>query len=112
MFRQSELHEWQLQNFGKPTVEHMALGVCEEAGELAHAVLKMQQKIREGTNLEKAKAMIADAFADMIVFGCQLLTILEIDAEKAYHETVCEVLKRDWKNNSTGAGYSQHNQEH
>jgi hypothetical protein len=34
----------------------------------------------------------------------------DIDAERAIRETTQEVLERNWKDNPTGKGYSQHKQ--
>lgn len=107
---QVEAAAWQARNFGEGTCEQMALGMAEEVGELCHAILKRGQKIREGANGDDMKEKIADAFADVVIFGLQLCTIENIDAETAITETWAEASKRDWVNNPSGAGYSQHNQ--
>jgi len=92
--RQQELKKWHDYNFGEATSlpEWQVLGVCEEAGELAHAILKMRQGIREST-----KEDAADAFGDIVIYGIQVMTLLGIDAEEAIRKTVSDVLKRDWK---------------
>lgn len=107
--KQKELNEWQHRNFNNCFPEDMLIGMTEELGELAHAFLKHKQGIREYANGGDVKDKIADAFGDVIVYGCQLLSVLGIDAEKAIETTVTEVLNRDWVNNPAGIGESQHN---
>jgi NTP pyrophosphatase (non-canonical NTP hydrolase) len=109
--RQKELSAWQDENFGIHFADHdkdMILGMMEELGELAHFKLKGIQGIR-GVTPEIAREKIKDAFVDCVIFGVQLMTDLKIDAEEAFTEISTEVMKRDWKNNPTGEGESQHN---
>lgn len=108
--KQKELADWQEYNFGISSVEDMVLGMSEELGELAHWILKRKQGIREGANGNDCKAEIADAFADVVVFGIQAMTYEGIDAEDAFSNTVMKVLKRDWRNNPQGIGETQHKQ--
>lgn len=108
--KQRELNEWQKKNFGVSQVEDMVLGMAEEVGELAHWILKRKQGIREASNGGDCKEEIADAFADVVVFGIQAMSYEGIDAEKAFSNTVKEVLARDFVNNPSGKGYSQHKQ--
>ncbi len=66
--------EWSTRNFGPPTEENRidpALGVIEELGELAHALLKKKQGIR-GTAQEHDEA-IKDALADSFIYATDLL---------------------------------------
>jgi len=70
--------------------------MIEELGELAHPLLKQAQGIR-GITEEQMKEQVGDAFGDINVYGCQLLTQLGLDAEKSVSEAVDGVLKRDWK---------------
>jgi NTP pyrophosphatase (non-canonical NTP hydrolase) len=107
--RQKELHEWQKNNFGVTPEDDLkcTVGMAEELGELSHWILKTKQKIREGTASE-CKEEIADAFGDVMIYGIQLMTTRGIDAEKAIEKTIATVLKRDWRNNPSGNGYSQH----
>jgi NTP pyrophosphatase (non-canonical NTP hydrolase) len=63
------LEKWQLKNFGKPTEKLMRLGMIEEVGELAHAVLKSSQGIR-GYNEDSVNAII-DACCDAVIFSVQ-----------------------------------------
>lgn len=54
------LARWQVRNFGAPNGEHLALGVCEEMGELAAA---------------ESPDDIDDAVGDVCVYACQLATL-------------------------------------
>lgn len=105
--QQVALYKWQLKNFpgDKTSTELLALGIQEEAGELAHMVLKRKQGIREGVtlSLEKLKAEIADAIGDLFVYGICLLGHEGLDAEQVVTETIAKVLKRDWVKDPTGA---------
>ena len=93
--RQKELAEWQEKNFGKVCSERLALGMAEEVGELCHYLLKRKQGIREATNSD-VKAEIADAFADVVIFGINLMEVEEINAEHVLEKTIDSVLNRDW----------------
>ena len=103
---QRDLAKWQADNFSpeKSTVMHMALGVAEEAGELCHAVLKGEQGIRNGGSRKD----IADAIADTFIYGMQILTRLDYEAEDVLETVAHEVMSRNWKENPTGKGFSQH----
>jgi NTP pyrophosphatase (non-canonical NTP hydrolase) len=99
---QRRLREWQLANFTQRQLTikeccilQMALGMNEEAGEVACHVLKGTQSIRSGEN-GFDKEQIADGVIDAFVFGMQLLSLLDIDVEKALSTTLDEVLNRDW----------------
>jgi NTP pyrophosphatase (non-canonical NTP hydrolase) len=68
---QKKLWDWQNRNFG-PTgpyapPRHPFLGMCEEAGELVHSVLKMSQGIRGTT--EEHIDNIKDAIGDIMVYA-------------------------------------------
>ena len=67
MFKQlQEEHKvWAEKNFGKQDVEDYCLGMIEEVGELAHAVLKRKQGIR---CTEDHDAMIRDAVGDISIY--------------------------------------------
>lgn len=94
--RQRELNEWQDKNFGIANVERLALGMAEEVGELCHFVLKRSQGIREAANGSPVKDKIADAFADAVIFGIQIMSAEGINAEEALKEVTSKVLNRDW----------------
>ena len=110
VFRQIELAEWQKKNFTKGETGNcdscpfrLMAGMTEELGELAHAVLKHAQGIRGMTD-EKMKKEAGDAFGDVNVYGCQLLSQLGLSAEEEVRKAVEEVLKRDWKKDKTTGG--------
>jgi len=69
---QSRLYDWQIDNFGAMDSFNLALGVYEETGELAHAVLKRSQGIRGYDDLGKAADAIADALADAAIYALNL----------------------------------------
>ena len=111
--RQKELSDWQDRNFGNSSTcksEWCAIGMAEELGELSHWYLKRKQGIREGARGGNFKKEIADAFADMVVYGIQAMSDEGIDVEEAFSVTVKKVLARNWKDNSSGVGESQHKQ--
>lgn len=91
--RQTELAAWQEEIFGDTTSERMCLGMQEELGELAHCLLKRKQRIREGTHSD-LKEKIADAVADVMIFGIQLLHVEGLDAELVFSEVAEKILKR------------------
>jgi NTP pyrophosphatase (non-canonical NTP hydrolase) len=101
--KQKELAEWQDRNFGMPedTALKCALGMSEEVGEVCHHVLKGTQRIRGGKNGINKKE-VADGVADVLIYGINLLSFLEINAEKEISEVIEKVLKRDWKTNPSG----------
>lgn len=76
------------------TAPLQALGVCEEAGELAHAVLKMEQGIR-GSRSEHVIAA-ADAVGDIIIYLAGLCTSLNINLHSCVYKAWLEVANRDW----------------
>lgn len=102
---QKELAKWQQLNFGQPNIKDMALGMAEEVGELCHVILKRDQGIRSYN--ERSDDLIADAFADAVIFGIQLMSCMGKDAEKVITDTIALVIKRDWVNNPQGDGETQ-----
>lgn len=101
---QAELAAWQGRNFGAAPTELLALGVCEESGELAHAVLKHAQKIRGMQDEAAYKAAVADAAGDISIYLMNLLTGLRLDFGTIIEETAKRVMKRDWKARPTDGG--------
>lgn len=103
---QEEMIPWLEHNFPNQTPHQSVLGVCEEAGELAHAELKLQQGIR-GTQAEHEEAM-KDAIADIIIFCCNLAVTKGWNLRQIVYQVWSEVKKRDWKNNArTGKAESK-----
>lgn len=96
---QSDTQAWREKNFPPEhrTAELQALGVCEEAGELAHSVLKRFQGIR-GTDAEHLAA-IEDAAGDITIYLCGLFSSLGLDYEAAVSKAWTNVQQRDWQAN-------------
>ncbi len=111
--KQKELRDWAESNFGDKKADTMmcVVGMAEELGEFAHFVLKRKQGIREAAGGGDFKAEIGDAFADVVIFGIQAMSCEGMDAEEVLALTIEKVLKRDWRNNPSGQGESQHKQE-
>jgi NTP pyrophosphatase (non-canonical NTP hydrolase) len=101
--KQKELCKWQLKNFGHAPIipEQLALGMAEEVGEVCHHVLKGVQHIRGGVKGVN-KAEVADGVADVLIYGLQLLSYYEIDAEEEIAKVIEQVLARDWVKNPSG----------
>ena len=107
--KQKELHNWQKRNF--PTdnllglkkeqlvdiilILQVTLGISEEAGEVAHHVLKGTQNIRGGVNGINKKE-VANGVGDNLIYGTQLLSLLKLKAEDEIPEVIDEVLARNW----------------
>ena len=114
--KQKELYEWQSRNFPRERylvlskeqlvdiiyTLQVTLGICEEAGEVAHHVLKGIQGIREGIN-GIDKEQVADGIADTLVYGQQLASELKIDLETEIPKVIDSVLVRNWIDNKVDA---------
>ena len=98
-YLQGQAEAWREHSFPPEhrTAVLQALGVCEEAGELAHAVLKMEQGIRGTT--EEHKAAAADAAGDIVIYLTGLCSALGINLEEAIYNAWDEVKQRDWSKN-------------
>lgn len=91
---QEKILAWQKDNFPDTQEWELALGVCEEAGELAQCVLKLHRGMRQH---EFDEARLKDAVGDVTIFliglcgsrGWLLSDVLKSTSEK--------VLARDWK---------------
>jgi NTP pyrophosphatase (non-canonical NTP hydrolase) len=93
---QARLSAWQVRNFGAQSPSEMALGVAEESGELARAVLKNLQKIRGYGDPKKFLQAAGDALADIAIYSINLATILRLDYGTLVRETAEAVMRRDW----------------
>ncbi len=76
--------------------ELMALGVMEELGEFAHALLKHRQGIRGYDDPARFAADARDAIGDCLIYLTQLTDALGWDLQEIIEETVTHVTKRDW----------------
>ena len=97
---QFRLAEWQSRSFVNRLTNQsapawqLALGVAEEAGELAHAILKHEQGIRGMQEEDRFFEAAGDAVADCVIFCIQLCTSLGLDFSTLLHLTAEEVMKR------------------
>ena len=67
------LYDWQNYNFGSDQDNELTLlGIFEEAGELCHAQLKLEQNIRGGTELHESE--MADAIGDLMIYSMNYLS--------------------------------------
>ena len=92
---QLEHRRWLEHNFPNQTREQIMLGMTEELGELAHHLLKREQGIRGGEDVDHA-AEIRDACADLIIFMCGLADLEDFDLMDACLEAWDSVRRRDW----------------
>lgn len=92
---QNEQAAWAKRNFGVVTVDSQLLGVMEEVGELAHAVLKAEQGIRGSREQHMEDA--ADAIGDITIYLAGVASCLGIDMEQAVTATWANVSQRDWR---------------
>lgn len=93
---QVDQKKWAEYNFGVSSdFTESFLGVTEELGELAHALLKQKQGIR-GT-YEEHEANGKDALVDMMVFMFQLANRKGWDLGETMAVVWGEVRKRDWR---------------
>jgi NTP pyrophosphatase (non-canonical NTP hydrolase) len=103
---QGKVGAWSKKNFGEQGGDHGAmvftLGVNEEAGELAHAILKRTQGIR-GTR-EEHDAAAQDAIGDINVYLMDLCDHEGWDYEAIIRDTAAKVLKRDWTQDKQNGG--------
>jgi NTP pyrophosphatase (non-canonical NTP hydrolase) len=76
---------------------HPLLGLGEELGELDHAYLKMQQKIRGSSkkHIDEAK----DAVGDILIYLADFCALMGFDMQEIIEETWNQVQKRDWEKN-------------
>ena len=102
---QDEVRDWRVRNFGDDKDYRPVLGVCEEAGELAHSFLKMDQKIRGSRGQHIAD--MQDAIGDITIFLMDLCGRFGWDYELVVRKVWAEVKLRDWtKNTNTGGEVS------
>ena len=95
---QYEKEVWERRNFPDMDCIRAVLGVVEEVGELSHAVLKRDQKIR-GSEVEHSAA-IQDACADIVIYLTSVARFEGFSLEEAVERVWKEVVqKRDWKAN-------------
>lgn len=91
---QKRVGEWMGRVIPDTTADQRALIVCEEAGELAHAILKRSQKM---LSPEKAKPMIKDALGDIFFTLCGVAHAEGYDLEEIIANVVEDVTARTAK---------------
>ena len=95
---EEEVRKWGRYNFPDATAEDQFFGMVEEIGEIAHAILKGRQKIREHSDgdTQKIDDGVRDGIGDLLIFlinycdreGWNMLEILQ--------DTWAVVRLRDW----------------
>ena len=85
---------WRAYNFPGATADQQLLGVVEELGELAHAVLKSKQGIRGYSEEDTFEAQ--DAVGDLLIFLINFCTLNDWDVLNILRDTWSEVRERDW----------------
>jgi NTP pyrophosphatase (non-canonical NTP hydrolase) len=107
---QAEILAWSTRNFGRPVPiaydVSSFLGMVEEVGEIAHAVLKMSQNIK-GTRA-KHEADVIDGIADLIVFTLDFAGRNGLDAESALERVWAKVKQRDFTKDKDLGGLMGH----
>lgn len=93
---QHQVYKWSTYNFPNNEPIDPMIGMVEEIGELAHALLKFKQKIREGYNPQMAKYELEDAVHDIIIYAADFCARNGINLGSVYG-TWAEVRKRDWR---------------
>jgi len=95
-FEQLQLEQelWQEMNFPNSMEHQCFYGIVEEIGELAHALLKIDQGIR-GTKQEHM-AEAKDAVGDIVIYLAGLCNKRGINLQSAVETAWREVEKRNW----------------
>lgn len=90
---QARVAKWHDHNFGDVPETMRALIICEEAGELAHVVLKQAQGIRPETSSDD---MLEDALGDILIASMALAASRGWSLGEIVERVAVHVLKRDW----------------
>lgn len=99
---QQEVAAWQKKQPWDQNATAPLLGLIEEVGELSHAHLKQQQKIR-GTYEEHQIAKI-DAVGDILIYLADYCGKNAIDMQSALDITWRRVSKRNWSTDAQHGG--------
>lgn len=78
------------------------LGICEESGELAHAVLKFRQGIRGSSTKHLTEAQ--DAIGDLMIFAISTCNEMGWNIEHILENTWSRVKARNWEDNAENGG--------
>lgn len=97
---QGEREKWARHNFPNAGAKEHALGVCEEAGELAHAVLKLDPGSADGGPIRGTRDElldeVADALGDLLIYACGVASDCGLDLSFCLQGAWDEVKDRDW----------------
>jgi NTP pyrophosphatase (non-canonical NTP hydrolase) len=91
---QDEVALWRKYNFPNSGADHQFLGIVEEVGEAAHAILKMQQGIRDSDVDD-----LQDAVGDIMIYLLNFCDCMGWSLKDIIETTWGSVRKRDWQNN-------------
>lgn len=89
---QTQARGWRAYNFPEQTREQCLMGMVEEMGEISHALLKRDQRIRTADH----SAAILDGCGDLIIFMMGLADHEGFDLLDAVNAVWAEVSQRDW----------------
>jgi NTP pyrophosphatase (non-canonical NTP hydrolase) len=91
---QQQVSRWQLANFPDCEEWELALGVCEEAGELAQCVLKIHRQMRKS---EFDEDRLKDAVGDIVIFLMGVCDSRGWLLSETIKDTAKKVMARDWR---------------
>ena len=94
---QYEQEVWSKNNFHDRRPYWAALGVCEEIGELAHTILKREQRIRVSESEDDINFLEMDAIGDIVIFLMEFCNQRGYDLQTIIETTWNTVRQRDWK---------------
>jgi NTP pyrophosphatase (non-canonical NTP hydrolase) len=96
---QAQHDAWESVNFptSRQNSMHSLVGVVEEVGELAHALLKKDQQIRGSAAEHDAEAK--DAIGDIFIYMAGLCNKNGWNMESCIRKAWIEVANRDWTKN-------------
>jgi NTP pyrophosphatase (non-canonical NTP hydrolase) len=94
---QGEHYEWVNHNFPDQQPHHAVYGMVEEIGELCHALLKGEQRIREGVDEGfKVNIIEEDAIGDLFIYMMSHANFRGLDLEEIITTVWFQVKERDW----------------
>jgi NTP pyrophosphatase (non-canonical NTP hydrolase) len=96
---QRDHKEWLSHNFPNQHPVDGFLGMVEEVGELAHALLKHIQSIRGMTETAVTNAAVEDALGDLFIYMMSFCNTNGYNLEAAIVHTWEKVRERDWQAN-------------
>lgn len=104
---QAQHKVWMNHNFPEQTAQQSFLGMVEEQGEMAHALLKHAQGIR-GMDASQMLEEVIDGHCDWMIFSFGLANLLGYDLEDELDRVFGKVMTRDWIANPEDAHEREH----